>query len=228
MSLIADGLLIATCLTAAIYCYVLGGRLKRFSSTEEGVGKQVRDLNLALEETRAALKEAQSGAAATADALSAEMARAKKLSAELQAVAADMQTRIDNVAAAAPRVAESHVEPVETAAAAPIEEPKLEAVKHASPSAAPITAVPEEDDTDIEELDLDAVLEAAPGEQQLGFLPDVSESDEGGPNDSEDDGKLRAATIDMSPEAVVEAEDDASGPAAEPSEKLMKVERMAL
>ena len=38
MSLIADGVLIATCLTTAVYCLVLSRRLKRLSATDDGIG----------------------------------------------------------------------------------------------------------------------------------------------------------------------------------------------
>lgn len=52
MELMADGLLIATALTAALYCIVLSRRLKRLSSTEEGLGGQIVALNGAVEDRK--------------------------------------------------------------------------------------------------------------------------------------------------------------------------------
>ncbi len=37
ITLIADGILIATCLTTAIYCVVLSRRLRRLSNTDDGL-----------------------------------------------------------------------------------------------------------------------------------------------------------------------------------------------
>ena len=59
MSLIADGVLIATCLTTAIYCLVLSRRLKRLTSTDDGIGQQILRLNKVLEETKAAVADIQ-------------------------------------------------------------------------------------------------------------------------------------------------------------------------
>lgn len=59
MELIADGLLIATTLTAAIYCGVLGRRLRRLSSTEHGLGSQIAALSGAVDEAREAISAMQ-------------------------------------------------------------------------------------------------------------------------------------------------------------------------
>lgn len=84
MSLIADGLLIATCLTTALYCLVLSRRLKRLSSTDEGVGQQILRLNTALQETKATVSEIRSTAAAASSDLERDIEAAKRQSNQLQ------------------------------------------------------------------------------------------------------------------------------------------------
>ncbi|MEM6486834.1 MAG: hypothetical protein AAF677_00965 [Pseudomonadota bacterium] len=59
MELIADGLLIATALTAALYCSVLSRRLRRLANTEEGLGGEIARLNGAIAEIREAVGEMQ-------------------------------------------------------------------------------------------------------------------------------------------------------------------------
>jgi hypothetical protein len=61
MELIADGLLIATAMTAGLYCLVLSRRLGRLSESGNGIGPQIDALDQALTETRAALTEAREG-----------------------------------------------------------------------------------------------------------------------------------------------------------------------
>ncbi|MEM6548250.1 MAG: hypothetical protein AAF713_10960 [Pseudomonadota bacterium] len=61
MELIADGLLVATALTATVYCLVLSRRLRKLGDSGAGIGQQIEKLNAALEETRTALSETQSG-----------------------------------------------------------------------------------------------------------------------------------------------------------------------
>jgi hypothetical protein len=61
MELIADGLLIATAMTAGLYCLVLSRRLRRLTESGEGIGPQIEALDQALNETRAALAETREG-----------------------------------------------------------------------------------------------------------------------------------------------------------------------
>lgn len=200
MLLIADGLLIATCLTAALYCYVLSRRLKQFSNTEDGVGKQVRELNLALDETRNALKEAQLNASGATEALSQEVTKARKLISQLRTLS--RESSITPVpAGSAPSVTAVAEQPT-----------KLEAVKHPEPSPSASSEV--DDDEDLEEVDLEQVLDAAPGEQQLGFLPDEENAeptdDAVEQHESSESPEVKATTL------------------AGEDENLLKVERMAL
>ncbi|TKA94102.1 hypothetical protein FAZ78_24190, partial [Cereibacter changlensis] len=72
MELIADILMAAGAFSASIYCYVLGQRLRRFSTLEGGMGgaiavlsAQVDDMTRALDRARGAA----TGSAATLEAL---------------------------------------------------------------------------------------------------------------------------------------------------------------
>ena len=61
MELIADGLLIATAMTAGLYCLVLSRRLRQLTDSGDGIGSQIDALDQALRETRAALTETREG-----------------------------------------------------------------------------------------------------------------------------------------------------------------------
>lgn len=61
MQLIADGLLIATALTAGLYCLILARRLRKLGDSETGIAQQIKLLNTALEETKSALADTRSG-----------------------------------------------------------------------------------------------------------------------------------------------------------------------
>ncbi|MEO0822621.1 MAG: hypothetical protein AAF074_19610 [Pseudomonadota bacterium] len=122
MELMADGLLIATALTAALYCIVLSRRLKRLSSTEEGLGGQIVALNGAVEETRAALAETaeklealkrQSNSAS--ERVRREIAQARRQAEELEASRAGAAALLDKLYAIQP-AAEAAAGPGFTAA----------------------------------------------------------------------------------------------------------------
>ena len=90
MQLIADGLLLATALTAALYCIVLSRRLRRLTDAQSGIGTQIRELTRVLEETRGAVGETRNGLAENraaarnaSDAVAREIARAQDAVAEL-------------------------------------------------------------------------------------------------------------------------------------------------
>ena len=86
MELLADGLLIATAMTAGLYCLVLSRRLQRLTESGNGIGPQIEALDRALGDTRAALSETREtvselrGSAKTAAAqLAREIARGEDL-----------------------------------------------------------------------------------------------------------------------------------------------------
>ncbi|MEM8622118.1 MAG: hypothetical protein AAGG47_01205 [Pseudomonadota bacterium] len=104
MDLIADGLLIATALAASIYCAVLGRRLRRLASTEDGIGGQIAALNGAVEETRSALEtvqeriealRTQSGSAS--DRVRREINEAERLSGSLETASAEARRFLDQL-----------------------------------------------------------------------------------------------------------------------------------
>ncbi|XDA98493.1 hypothetical protein AB1M95_00920 [Sulfitobacter sp. LCG007] len=84
MQLIADILLVAGALGAAIYCFVLGRRLKRFNDLEKGVGGAVAVLSAQVDDLRKTLTAAQSTAAASAETLTGLAARAEAISRKLE------------------------------------------------------------------------------------------------------------------------------------------------
>jgi len=78
MELIADGLLIATAMTAGLYCMVLSRRLRRLTDSGDSIGPQIEALDQALGDTRAALAETREGVSELRDstkAVIAELAR---------------------------------------------------------------------------------------------------------------------------------------------------------
>ncbi|MEM6357142.1 MAG: hypothetical protein AAF844_15890 [Pseudomonadota bacterium] len=104
LELVADGLLIVTALAAAIYCAVLSRRLRRLSSTEDGIGGQITALNTAVEETRTALATAQeridalkSQSGQSSERVRREMAQARKLSEELAEAATEARALLDKI-----------------------------------------------------------------------------------------------------------------------------------
>ena len=78
MELIADGLLIATAMTAGLYCLVLSRRLRQLTDSGNSIGPQIEALDRALGETRAALAETREGVSelrGSTKAVIAELAR---------------------------------------------------------------------------------------------------------------------------------------------------------
>ena len=238
MSIIADGLLIATCLTAAVYCFVLARRLKQFSNTEEGIGQQILQLTTTLQETRTALKEAQAGAKTETEALAREVLQARKLSTQLR----------NQLDAAAGAVGNSRKAPVSEASepeqpvsvdSAPIPPQSFVAAAavqvddSVTDQPAPDVSDPEES-VDPASIDVNALLAASAGEQQLGFLPDEddfsdeTDSEPAAPESEKDD----AASLETASDVADSDTDDApmSAEIASSAEagNLLKVERMAL
>ncbi len=184
MSLIADGLLIATCFTAALYCYVLSRRLKQFSNTGEGIGQQILQLNATLEETRGALKEAQGSAKKASDGLAREVAQARKVTAELKALcdtAASQSGSLQKLADREQRIAAAPLEPapaVQKAAPEPADSTANGAAA-VSESTSADKVIAEDEVTPQVEISEETWLEEMPssptGTEQLGFVPDLND-----------------------------------------------------
>jgi len=232
MALIADGLLIATCFTTAIYCFVLSRRLRRLSNTEVGIGRQIKALNKALEETRGALGEIRTTAGGASERLARDVATAHRQATQLARL----------IAKSAEHQAE---QPVRGYPAAQREEMPLApdpAIAGTGPATVPRapaayeTEMPELGTADgAAEMTTDEIPEARMGEQQLGFLPDAPDLPEdplelsldlraGDPE--ADDPDTHDGGPEYPPAEVASRADDLAQDHGDGS--ILKVERMAL
>lgn len=90
MELIADIFLMSGAIGAGFYCFVLGRRLKRFNSLENGVGGAVAVLSSQVEDLRKTLAAAQQTAATSAETLSDLTFRAEEMANRLDLQMASM------------------------------------------------------------------------------------------------------------------------------------------
>ncbi|MEM8741700.1 MAG: hypothetical protein AAGE13_09405 [Pseudomonadota bacterium] len=65
MALIADGLVIAAALTAAVYCMVLSRRIRRLASLDGGLGQAIAQLNRQVDGMQEALGAAKRASGAS-------------------------------------------------------------------------------------------------------------------------------------------------------------------
>ncbi|UOA28808.1 hypothetical protein [Pseudosulfitobacter sp. DSM 107133] len=84
MELIADILLIAGALSAGFYCFILGRRLKRFNSLEQGVGGAVAVLSSQVDDLTKTMTAAQVTASQSAQTLTELATRAEAISRQLE------------------------------------------------------------------------------------------------------------------------------------------------
>jgi len=90
MVLIADILMAAGSFGAAIYCYVLSGRLKKFTTLETGMGGAIAVLSAQVDDMTRALEKARTAANGSADGLQAMTARGEAVAARLELLMAAM------------------------------------------------------------------------------------------------------------------------------------------
>lgn len=90
MEFIADILLVAGAIGAAIYCSVLGRRLNRFNDLEEGVGGAVAVLSAQVDDLNRTLAAAQQTASGSAQTLTDLAKRAESISHRLELQMASM------------------------------------------------------------------------------------------------------------------------------------------
>lgn len=88
MILIADILMAAGSFGAAIYCYVLSGRLKKFTTLESGMGSAIAVLSAQVDDMTKALAVARSAANTSAESLQSLTGRAEATSARLELLVA--------------------------------------------------------------------------------------------------------------------------------------------
>lgn len=77
MDFIADILLLSGAVAAASYCFVLAGRLRKFTDLEKGVGAVVAVLSAQVDDLSRLLDQAEGRAKTSAEALIAASARAE-------------------------------------------------------------------------------------------------------------------------------------------------------
>lgn len=110
MDLIADILLVAGSFGAAIYCYVLATRLKRFTTLESGMGGAIAVLSAQVDDMTQALEKARGAANGSAESLETLTARGEAVARRLELLVASLHDLPDPKAAPKPPVAEARGE----------------------------------------------------------------------------------------------------------------------
>jgi hypothetical protein len=90
MELIADIFLVAGSFGAAIYCYVLSTRLKRFTTLETGMGGAIAVLSAQVDDMTTALERARGAANGSAEGLEALTARGEAVAQRLELLVASL------------------------------------------------------------------------------------------------------------------------------------------
>lgn len=111
MELISDILLVAGSFGAAIYCYVLSNRLKRFTTLESGMGGAIAVLSAQVDDMTVALDRARGAANGSAESLEALTTRGEAVARKLELLVASLHDLPD---------------PASPAARAPVEEEPTE------------------------------------------------------------------------------------------------------
>lgn len=88
--MIADILMVAGAVSAAVYCMVLSRRLQRFTDLEKGVGGAVAVLSVQVDDMTRALDRARSAAGTSAESLEALTARAEASARRLELLVASL------------------------------------------------------------------------------------------------------------------------------------------
>jgi len=101
MDLIADTLLVAGSFGAAVYCYVLSERLKRFTTLETGMGGAIAVLSAQVDDMTVALENARGAATGSAESLEGLTARGEAVAKQLELLVASLHDLPEP--AAAPR-----------------------------------------------------------------------------------------------------------------------------
>lgn len=90
MDFIADILLVAGSFGAAIYCWVLATRLKRFTTLESGMGGAIAVLSAQVDDMTVALEKARGAANHSAESLEALTARGEAVAKRLELLVASL------------------------------------------------------------------------------------------------------------------------------------------
>lgn len=92
MQVIADILMTSGAFGAAIYCYVLSARLKKFTTLESGMGSAIAVLSVQVDDMTRALEGARAAAHSQAEGLSRQTQRAEAVAAQLELLMASLHT----------------------------------------------------------------------------------------------------------------------------------------
>lgn len=84
MELIADVLMASGAFAAAVYCYVLAGRLKKFTTLETGMGGAIAVLSAQVDDMTRALEQARGAANGSASSLETLTTRAEAVAGRLE------------------------------------------------------------------------------------------------------------------------------------------------
>lgn len=111
MNLIADILMAAGSFGAAIYCYVLAARLKKFTALENGMGSAIAVLSVQVDDMTKALEKARTSASGSASSLEGLTSRAETVAARIELLLASMHELPEPGARATPASAASQSAP---------------------------------------------------------------------------------------------------------------------
>lgn len=98
MNLISDILLVAGSFGAAVYCYVLSARLKKFTTLESGMGGAIAVLSAQVDDMTVALDKARAAANGSAESLEALTARGETVARKLELLVASLHDLPDTAA----------------------------------------------------------------------------------------------------------------------------------
>jgi hypothetical protein len=107
MDLISDILLVAGSFGAAIYCYVLSTRLKKFTTLETGMGGAIAVLSAQVDDMTVALEKARGAANGSAESLEALTARGEAVARKLELLVASLHDLPEPQAPRQPVIEES-------------------------------------------------------------------------------------------------------------------------
>lgn len=103
MELIADGLLFAGALAAALYCWVLSRRISALKDLDSGLGGAISKLSQQVDDIRASLQEARSTTDTAVEELSEKILRADEEAGRLERLLAALQAESERADDLAPR-----------------------------------------------------------------------------------------------------------------------------
>lgn len=96
MTLISDILMSAGAFGAAIYCFVLSSRLKKFTTLENGMGSAIAVLSAQVDDMTKALERARGAAISSAAGLEGLTGRAETVAARIELLLASMHDLPDS------------------------------------------------------------------------------------------------------------------------------------